>query len=57
MSVEVELTLNDYRNIMNWFELSFAKNKKQTESDNNTFKKLSVMCIVKMEEEKGKHED
>jgi hypothetical protein len=57
MSVEVDLSLSDYRNILNWFELAFAKSKKQHESDNITFKKLSVMCIVKMEEEKEKHED
>ena len=52
MSVEVDLSLSDYRNILNWFELAFAKNKKQNENDTNTFKKISVMCICKMEEKK-----
>ena len=49
MSVEVELTLNDYRNILNWFELAFAKNKKQNENDTNTFKKIlagTIFCLL-----------
>jgi|TARA_R110000824_G_scaffold10308_1_gene45663 hypothetical protein len=50
MSIELELNIDDYRNIVNWYELAFAKNKKQNESDTKTFKKVSVMAIAKMEE-------
>lgn len=50
MSIELELNIGDYRNIINWYELAFGKNKKQNESDTKTFKKVSVMAIAKMEE-------
>ncbi len=50
MSIELELSLDDYRNIINWYELSFAKNKKQNDTDVKTFKKISVMAMAKMEE-------
>ncbi len=52
MSMSVELTLDDYKCITNWFELAFAKTKSQKTQDEITFKKISVMCITKMEEMK-----
>ena len=52
--MEVTLTITDYHNLMNWYELSFAK-KKPNEIDPNdhaTFRKLSVMAEAYIEEEK-----
>ena len=57
MSIEVGLTVEDYRNILNWFELAFAKQSSQNKSDMETFKKVSVMCLVKMDEAKEEDED
>ena len=54
MSVEVALTLEDYHNLMNWYELAFGKDQgKQKEEDQNAFKKITVMCLSKMEEVKN----
>ena len=50
MSVEVELNLDDYKSIITWYELAFGKNKRQTPPDDIAFKKLTVMCMAKMEE-------
>ena len=50
MSIELELSLDDYRNIINWYELSFAKSKQQNQEDVKTFKKISVMAMAKAEE-------
>ena len=50
MSVEVELNLDDYKSIITWYELAFGKNKRQTPPDDVAFKKLTVMCMAKMEE-------
>ena len=54
MSVEVSLTVTDYHNLMNWYELAFAKkNPRDIGSiDHATFRKLSVMAQSKVEEEK-----
>ena len=52
MSVEVELNVSDYHNLMNWYELAFAK-KKPSDIGNNdhaTFRKLSVMAQTRIEE-------
>ena len=54
MSVEVELNVSDYHNLMNWYELAFAK-KKPTEikmREQSTFRKLSVMAEAYVEEQK-----
>jgi len=56
MSINLELTLDDYKNILSWYELAFARSKKQNEKDANTFKKLSVMCMTKIEELKENEE-
>ena len=52
MSLEIELKVNDYRNIMGWFELAFAKNNEIKEKDNETFRKISVMAMCYLEEKK-----
>ena len=59
MSVEVELTIEDYRNLMNWYELSFAKKNPRDidNKDHQTFRKLSVMAQAKIEEEKAIEKD
>jgi hypothetical protein len=46
MSVEVELNVSDYHNLMNWYELAFAKQspKDIKNKDHATFRKLSVMA-------------
>jgi len=59
MSVEVELTATDYHNLMNWYELAFAK-KKPSEiamKEHSTFRKLSVMAEAYVEEQKQMKED
>ena len=54
MSVEVSLTVTDYHNLMNWYELAFAKKNPRDigNIDHATFRKLSVMAQAKVEEEK-----
>ena len=52
MSIEVELKVKDYRNIMGWFELAFAKSNDIKEKDNETFRKVSVMAMCYLEEKK-----
>ena len=54
MSVEVALTITDYHNLMNWYELAFAKFRPRdiANTDHETFRKLSVMAQAKVEEEK-----
>ena len=53
MSVEVQLSLKDYRSIISWFELAFGKNQaKQTQNDLDAFKKITVMCMAKIDEDK-----
>lgn len=56
MSLEVELKVKDYRNIMGWFELAFAKTNEISEKDNETFRKISVMAMCFMEEKKEQEE-
>ena len=54
MSVEIALTLDDYKSIITWYELAFGKDQgKQKEEDQNAFKKITVMCLSKMEEVKN----
>ena len=52
MSVEVTLTIEDYHNLMNWYELAFAKRstKDVGGNDRTTFRKLSVMAQTRIEE-------
>ena len=59
MSVEVALTIEDYHNLMNWYELAFAKHspKDILNRDHQTFRKLSVMAQAKVEEEKELSKD
>lgn len=52
MSLEIELKIEDYKNIMGWFELAFAKNNEIKEKDNQTFRKISVMAMCYLEDHK-----
>ena len=54
MSVEVGFNVSDYHNIMNWYELAFAKQspKDIKNKDHATFRKLSVMAEAYVEEQK-----
>ncbi len=55
--VDVELTGKDYKVILSWYELAFGKSKKQNEKDATVFRKISVMCMAKIEEEREKNEN
>tara|TARA_R110002110_G_scaffold398492_1_gene614035 strand:+ start:221 stop:412 length:192 start_codon:yes stop_codon:yes gene_type:complete len=59
MSMEVELTVSDYHNIMNWYELAFAKKKPSDipMKEHSTFRKLSVMAEAYVEEQKHLKDD
>ena len=59
MSMEVELTVSDYHNIMNWYELAFAKKKPSDipMKEHSTFRKLSVMAEAYVEEQKQLDKD
>jgi len=54
MSMEIELTVNDYHNIMNWYELAFAKHKPDevATKEHTTLRKLSVMAQAMIDEQK-----
>lgn len=56
MSQDVSLNEVDYGNIIRWFELAFAKTNKQSNSDRNTFTKLSAMALG-FADEKMKEKD
>ena len=56
MSINLELTVDDYKNIINWFEIAFAKNSSLMPTDDTTFKKVTVMCMAKLEEMKEDEE-
>jgi hypothetical protein len=46
MSIDVELNVSDYHNLMNWYELAFGR-KQPSEipaKEHSTFRKLSVMA-------------
>jgi len=57
MSVEVGLNVTDYHNIMNWYELAFAKKQPADipPREHQTFRKLSVMAESYLEEQKELH--
>ena len=59
MSMEVELSVGDYHNIMNWYELAFAKKKPSDipMKEHSTFRKLSVMAEAYVEEQKALKDD
>jgi hypothetical protein len=54
LSQEVALSVTDYHNLMNWYELAFAKKKPSdiANKEHMTFRKLSVMAQALVEEEK-----
>ena len=51
MSMKIELSNIDYRTILNWYELSFAKADNSTEQDDDTCDKLLVMIDTFLEKE------
>ena len=59
MSVEVELNVSDYHNLMNWYELAFAKKKPSDipSKEHSTFRKLSVMAEAYVGEQKALKDD
>jgi hypothetical protein len=57
MSQEVRLTLVDYKNIISWFESSFAQKNNASKSDRNTFAKLNAMSLSAIDEIKGDDHD
>ena len=59
MSMEIELTVNDYHNIMNWYELAFAKHKPDevATKEHTTLRKLSVMAQGMIDEQKKLNDD
>jgi len=59
MSMEVELSVGDYHNLMNWYELAFAKKKPSDipMKEHSTFRKLSVMAEAYVEEQKALKDD
>jgi hypothetical protein len=56
MSQEVYFTETDYKNLISWFELSFGKNDKQTDSDRNTLTKINAMALSHLDELKEMHQ-
>jgi len=57
MSVEITLSLVDYKKILGWFELAFAKTNDVPTQDSNTFRKISVMAQITMEEQEEHRDD
>ena len=57
MSVDVSLKVKDYKKIMACFELAFAGGKEITEADHTTFRKISVMAMVLIEEQEEMKKD
>ena len=57
--MEVELSVGDYHNLMNWYELAFAKKKPSDipMKEHSTFRKLSVMAEAYVEEQKALKDD
>ena len=57
MSMEISLSTLDYKIILTWFELAFAKTNDMSSEDNATFRKISVMGFTHNENEISKKED
>ena len=55
----VNLTLRDYRLLLSWFELAFARldKTKISSEDKKVFWKLTFLCEDKMEEQKRREEE
>ncbi len=47
--VDVELNKEDYRALLNWYELAFGTNNKANMEDISTFHKITVMCKAQIE--------
>ena len=57
MSQEVELTIDDYHNILNCYERAFAKQNNPSQQERNTFIKLSAMVLSKTQQMKEDAEE
>ena len=57
MSMEISLSRQDYKIILTWFELAFAKTNDISAEDNATFRKITVMGFTNDENEIRKRED
>ena len=55
----VELSLKDYKLLLSWFELAFARldKSKISSGDKKVFWKLTFLCEDKMDIEKKKEEE
>jgi hypothetical protein len=55
----VNLSLHDYRLLLSWFELAFARldKSKLTEEDKKVFWKITFLCEDKIEEERRREEE
>ena len=47
----VDLTVNDCKNILLWYELYFKKKNKPTRVDINTYTKIKAMAIAEKEDD------
>ena len=47
----VDLTVNDCKNILLWYELYFKKKNKPTQRDINTYTKIKALAISEKEED------
>ena len=51
MSMNIELKWEDYKNILIWHQLAFAKEDNSTEQDEDTWDKLVTMAEAFLENE------
>ena len=52
MSIEVELTIMDYNNLLGWFTKAFGGKDDAKPSDKQTYQKIAVMATQHVEDEK-----
>ena len=57
MSMEISLSFQDYKIILAWFELAFAKTNDVSDEDNTTFRKITVMGMARNEHDIHKKEE
>ena len=50
MSQEIRLNERDYKQILTWFELAFAREGKVQTQDDHTIKKIAAMAQAQQEE-------
>ena len=52
MSIEVELTIIDYNNLLDWFTKAFGGKNDARPADKQTYSKIAVMATQFVEDEK-----